>query len=91
MNDVEVVHFSINKDLLQVRVGFVEGMTVALALDKSGLLASHPELHACSVGIFSQTASMDALVKPGDRLELYRPLLADPKEIRRQRAKGVKN
>ncbi len=54
----------------------------------SGVLEAYPEidLKVNKVGIFSRTVKLDALVKDGDRIEIYRPLLADPKEIRRRRA-----
>jgi len=44
------------------------------------------ELDLTKVGIFGQKASPDQVLAPGDRVEIYRPLIADPKEVRRQRA-----
>ena len=87
MGSVEVVHCPMNASPLRAQVVFVEGMTVAGVLQQSGFLERHPELVGLPAGIFSQTVSLDTLVKPGDRVELYRPLLVNPMEKRRQRAK----
>ena len=43
-----------------------------------------------SVGIFSRKVTLDYLLSAGDRVEIYRPLLADPKEVRRQKAEQEK-
>lgn len=66
---------------------WLEGMTVAALVKASDLLSKYPELTHLAVGIFSQCVAWDTLVKPGDRVEFYRPLLVDPKEKRRNRAK----
>lgn len=64
------------------------GSTVAEAIIKSGLPDSFEgfELDLDKVGIFGQKVSAEKLLRDGDRVEIYRPLIADPKEIRRQRA-----
>lgn len=63
------------------------GATVGDAIDCSGLLATYDlDLTALAFGIFGRRCSLDTAVKPGDRIELYRPLEIDPKEARRQRA-----
>ncbi|AZF01985.1 protein YfjF [Pseudomonas orientalis] len=61
----------------------------------SGIAEQFPQLMLaeCPLGIFGKVvADADVrVVQPGDRIEIYRPLLADPKEVRRQRAaKAVK-
>jgi putative ubiquitin-RnfH superfamily antitoxin RatB of RatAB toxin-antitoxin module len=68
------------------------GATVEQALNLSGILNRCPEIDlACNkVGIFGQIASLKQLLAPGDRVEVYRPLLTDPKEIRRRRAAQVR-
>ncbi len=67
-----------------------EGTSVRAALIVSGVAEEFPELDltTCPVGIFGKVvADPDRqVVQPADRLEIYRPLLADPKEIRRLRA-----
>lgn len=62
--------------------------TVADAVQASGLLALAPEIAVgeTPVGIFGQKVGWDQPLGEGDRVELYRPLLADPKERRRRRA-----
>lgn len=65
-----------------------EGTTLAEAIDLSHVVEKfegfEPDLDR--VGIFGQKASPDQVLRQGDRVEIYRPLLADPKEVRRQRA-----
>ena len=64
------------------------GSTLADAITQSGLpeLFEDFELDPTRVGIFGQKASPDQVLRDGDRVEIYRPLIADPKEVRRQRA-----
>lgn len=54
----------------------------------SGVLNQYPELdlEKLDVGIFGKLANLDTILKARDRIEIYRPLLADPKEVRKQRA-----
>ncbi len=55
----------------------------------SGILQVHPEieLDAANVGIWSKRVMLDTVVRDGDRVEIYRPLVADPKQVRRRRAR----
>jgi hypothetical protein len=64
------------------------GATVAAAIERSGLLADFPQLREppMSVGVFGQVAAPEAVLRDGDRVEVYRPLSVDPKEARRHRA-----
>lgn len=59
----------------------------------SGILEMFPEidLKKNKVGVFSRNVKLNAVVKDGDRIEIYRPLLADPKEIRRKRAEEARD
>ncbi|WP_291972926.1 RnfH family protein [Candidatus Symbiopectobacterium sp.] len=65
-----------------------EGATVEQAIVASGLLTLRTDidLQVNKVGIFSLSARLTDAVTEGDRVEIYRPLIADPKELRRQRA-----
>ena len=65
------------------------GATLRAAIDRSGLLQRHPaiDLASCRVGIWGRRAELDAPVRDGDRVEVYRPLQVDPKEARRERAR----
>ncbi|WP_413741420.1 RnfH family protein [Sodalis sp. RH15] len=62
------------------------------AIEASGILALRPEidLGKNKVGIFSRPAVLEDILNDGDRVEIYRPLLLDPKEWRRQRAERTK-
>ncbi len=64
------------------------GATVADALEGAKIRERFPEidLATAKVGIFGKLTRLDTVLKPRDRVEVYRPLIADPKEIRRQRA-----
>ncbi|MBL4762816.1 MAG: RnfH family protein [Gammaproteobacteria bacterium] len=62
--------------------------TVTQAIERSGIVEQYPEIDLSrnKVGIFGKLCKMDAMLREGDRVEIYRALIADPKEIRRQRA-----
>lgn len=65
------------------------GTTVQTAIDRSGLMAEFPDLDLGGrnkIGIWNKLAKLDTLLRDRDRIEIYRPLIADPKEVRRQRA-----
>lgn len=67
-------------------------LTVEAIISKSGVLEMYPEidLKVNKTGVFSRPVKLDATVRDGDRIEIYRPLIADPKEIRRKRAEQAK-
>lgn len=87
---IEVVYAPEGVSTLQTTHAYHDGMTVADALAASRLFEHHPEAKYLAVGIFSQKVALDTLVKPGDRVEVYRPLISDPKDKRRKRVKRVK-
>lgn len=92
MNTVEVV-YSLPGQQFVVQVEVPEGALVRDAIDRSGLLAAHPEIDAGGVnkvGIWNKLAKLDTPVRDRDRVEIYRPLIADPKEVRRKRAEEGK-
>lgn len=64
------------------------GATVQAAIVQSGILDAMPEidLSTCRVGIYAKLKTLETVLREGDRIEIYRPLLADPKESRRRRA-----
>ena len=70
------------------------GATVREVVELSGLLRVYPEIDsACNqgmIGIFSKRVPLDTVLQPGDRVEIYRPMTADPKEARRRRARKPK-
>jgi len=71
-----------------VSLDVARGTTVAEAINISGLpeMFEGFELDLKSVGVFGQKADPEQVLREGDRVEIYRPLIADPKEVRRQRA-----
>lgn len=72
--------------LLDVIVG--PDATIKTAIEQSGMLHEVPEidLEHCKVGVFGKLKPLDAGLRERDRVEIYRPLIADPKESRRKRA-----
>jgi len=64
------------------------GTTLKQAIELSGILQQFDEidLDRNKVGIFGKPAKLTDELQPGDRVEIYRPLIADPKEVRKQRA-----
>ena len=73
-----------------VELDLAEGATVAEALAAARLEARFPDVDARGLepGIWSKTCTWDAALREGDRVELYRPLEADAKQMRRERAKS---
>ena len=65
-----------------------DGSTVRQAVEASGVLQKYPEIDLAKnkLGIFAKLAKPDAVLRDRDRVEIYRPLIADPKEVRKQRA-----
>jgi putative ubiquitin-RnfH superfamily antitoxin RatB of RatAB toxin-antitoxin module len=64
------------------------GTTVGEAIEASGVLAAFPDINLVTqpVGIFAKKKSLDTVLRAHDRIEIYRPLVADPKDSRRKRA-----
>jgi hypothetical protein len=64
------------------------GSTAGQAIEASGLLARYPEIDLTKnkLGIYAKLAKIDTALRDRDRVEIYRPLIADPKEVRKQRA-----
>lgn len=64
------------------------GTTIKEGIASSGVLERYAELEpeTMKVGIFGKLAKLDTLLRAKDRIEIYRPLIADPKEVRKRRA-----
>lgn len=84
---IEVVYALPERQMLR-RVSLPEGSTVQDAVRASGLAAEFPEIDPIRVGIYGKAVLINTMLRDGDRVELYRPLEADPKEVRR--ARGAK-
>ena len=74
------------QSLLSLEV--LEGTRVETAIEKSGILNLYPEidLQTNKIGIWSKNCKLNQVLTAGDRIEIYRPLIADPKEVRKRRA-----
>jgi putative ubiquitin-RnfH superfamily antitoxin RatB of RatAB toxin-antitoxin module len=66
--------------------------TVQQAVEASGLMQKYPEIDLAKnkLGIFGKLSKPDTQLRDRDRVEIYRPLIADPKEVRRKRADAGK-
>lgn len=82
------VAYALRERQALVAVELEEGSTIEEAIRRSGILEEFPEieLQRAKVGIFGRPASLDERMRDGDRLEIYRPLIADPKDMRRRKA-----
>jgi len=69
-------------------IDLAEAATLGDAIKASGVLVAYPELELAelAVGVFSRPRPLDEPAHDGDRIEIYRPLLVDPKDARRHRA-----
>lgn len=88
---VEVVYAYPEKYFLK-KMELDQPLTIQNVIVQSGVLEKYKEidLRENKVGIFSRPAKLTDTVENGDRIEIYRPLIADPKEMRRKRAEKNK-
>jgi putative ubiquitin-RnfH superfamily antitoxin RatB of RatAB toxin-antitoxin module len=86
------VAYALPQEQVLMAVRLAPNATVEEAIRRSGILERFPEidLGKNKVGIFSRITKLDATVRDKDRVEIYRPLIADPKEVRRKRAEEGK-
>lgn len=82
------VAYALPKEQLIVPISVSEGTTAEQAIKASGILAKFPEIDLAvnKIGIFGKLTKLDMPLRHLDRVEIYRPLIADPKEVRKQRA-----
>lgn len=83
---IELVYIAQNKSSFHITMELPEGSLVRDALVQSHVYESHPETQELPVGIYGKLVTVDATLKNGDRIELYRHLTLDPKEKRRRLA-----
>ena len=88
---IEVAYARPDQQLL-LPLPVAAGSTVAQVIEVSGVLEKFPEIDLArnKVGIFGKLTKLDTVVRERDRIEIYRALIADPKEVRRQRAEEGK-
>ena len=84
---VTVLYSPAPREVLEWEVGVDPGATVAQAIERSGLPQARPDFdwRGASVGVWGRKSGQEALLREGDRVEVYRPLQVDPKLARRQR------
>ena len=82
------VAYVLPKQQLIVPINVPEGATAEAAIIASGIMEKFPEIDLAvnKIGIFGKLTKLDTALRDLDRVEIYRPLIADPKEVRRQRA-----
>ena len=87
MLEIEIVYGLVDRQVLK-DMTVAEGTTVREAALQSGLEVEFPELdlQQAPLGIFGKVVKDETVLRNGDRIEVYRPLLIDPKEARRKRA-----
>ncbi|HIB28324.1 MAG TPA: RnfH family protein [Candidatus Thioglobus sp.] len=85
--NIEVAYALENKQtLLNIEVS--EGISLKQAIEDSGILVLYPQIDLSKdkTGIFGKIAKLDVVLRDKDRVEIYRPLMADPKQVRKERA-----
>jgi len=88
---VEVAYAKPDEQLI-VKLEVVPGTTLQQAIEQSGILDRFPEIDPTRLkaGVFGKLKKLDQALRAGDRVEIYRPLIADPKQVRKQRAAAGK-
>lgn len=84
------VAYSENARQVWLNIEVPEASTVQQAIERSGILAQFPhiDLDTQKVGIFGRLAKLDAVLRPGDRVEIYRAITADPATVSRKDRDG---
>lgn len=84
---IEVAYALKNKQTL-LSLEVKEGTSLKQAIELSGIMDVYPQIDLSKdkTGIFGKIAPLDTILRKKDRVEIYRPLIADPKKIRKQRA-----
>jgi putative ubiquitin-RnfH superfamily antitoxin RatB of RatAB toxin-antitoxin module len=88
---VQVVYALPDRQLV-LRIDLQPGATVWRAIEVSGILERFPEIDLSInvVGVFAMVCELDRVLDPDDRVEIYRPLVNDPKDTRRERAETAR-
>lgn len=88
---IEVV-YALAQEQILLRLEVAKGTSVEQGIEQSGILDKYPpiNLETDKVGIFGKLTTLDTVLREKDRIEIYRPLIADPKLVRKQRAQAGK-
>ena len=92
-NTIQVeVCFATTSCVFRRALALVEGATLKHAIEQSGVMAEFPEIDWAqqSFGVFSKRKKLQDLLHDGDRIEIYRPLIADPKLARQRRVEKMR-
>ena len=78
-----VVAYSEPGQQVSLKVEVPEGSSVQAAIERSGVLGLFPhiDLTKQKVGVYARVVKLDAILKDGDRVEIYRPIICDPKTV----------
>ena len=96
MSDLHIINIEVAYALPEIQVllplTVPEGTQLGEAVKLSGILEKFPEIDLATskVGIWNKVSELNAVLREKDRIEIYRPLIADPKEVRRKRAEEGK-
>jgi uncharacterized protein len=92
MENTDIIHIEVAyataKEQVIIPLEVPATTTAELAIKKSEILSKFPKINLTKskIGIFSRICTLKTTLREGDRVEIYRPLIADPKEIRKLRA-----
>jgi hypothetical protein len=94
-NDNEItveVAYALPQEQVVLSLSVLPGTTAQQAVELSGILNKFPEIDLArnKLGIFAKLSKPDTVLRDRDRVEIYRPLIADPKEVRKKRAEEGK-
>ena len=82
------VTYALEKKQTLLELEVSEGTTLKQAIELSGIIDTYPQIDLTKdkTGIFGKIAKLDTILREKDRVEIYRPLIADPKQVRKERA-----
>jgi len=82
------VAYALEKKQTLLELEVDEGTTLKQAVELSGIIDAYPQIDLTKdkTGIFGKIAKLDTVLREKDRVEIYRPLIADPKQVRKERA-----
>lgn len=82
------VAYALSSEQLIIPIKVQDGTTAEEAIKASGIMVKFADidLNINKIGIFGKLTKLDTKLRHLDRVEIYRPLIADPKEVRKQRA-----
>jgi putative ubiquitin-RnfH superfamily antitoxin RatB of RatAB toxin-antitoxin module len=83
------IAYALPESQVLIVIEVIPGTTAQEAIEDSGILQRFPQIDLSSqkIGIFGKVVELNRVLKSGDRVEIYRALIAEPKDARRRRAK----